>query len=1004
MLERSRSESRLTAALLAAALVPAGAAGQEAVRVWEGELTIPTYALLPDDLNPQFRETDGSIVYPYTMQDNLGTERTDVTYRAFFLENEYLKVACLPEIGGRIQWVLDKRRNEQMFYNNQVIRPGLIALRGAWVSGGIEWNRGPQGHTVTSFSPVNVAGVENSDGSATLVIGEIEQNFRTGWDVRLTLRPGMTRLDQEIRLFNPTDLPHPYYFWNNTAFPQRDGTRFIYPMSLAMDHFGTTFTRFPEHDGVDMTRLPNYPEPTSIFAYRAVHDFFGAYDSGADRGIVQTADHRVLPGKKGWTWGQGQDGLRNQQALTDEDGPYIEVQSGPLPTQSDYEWLHPGETVAWEEQWTPVFGLGEGFEYATPHLVVERVTEGGETRFLFLASREIGPAEVRLSGAEGGSSAHQTDLNPGAVGTVTWPGGADARIEVEVRSGADVLLAYRSPLEVPQEEAPELPEAREPENAREAYQLGEQAAKDLDRATARRRYEQALGMQPEEVGATVGLAVLDLKAGLGDAARDRLGFIPASDPGWGPGQFYVAAADYGRGSFEEALAGAKKAAGVGTTTWTDSDRTPRGVEVAAWTLAGRAHLRLGQPDEAEAAFAEAVGLGGGPGAAEGLLLARLAAGQTGRAREQAEAAITQGTVSLLPWVVRLHLAADDAGRAEAAEAMLALAGEPEFAFIEVLLPVHEAGLSAVASEVVSALLDHTDFRPGPLLWLHAADWAGAAGDATLSARHLQRGVRTSLAYAFPSRSESERVLREAARAVPGEPAPRVLLGRLLAGLGRYDEAVAAWEAATDRNPALSTAHRGLAMTFWKVQDRPAEAEERFRQAIEARPRDQTLYRDLARLQLEQDRPADAAATLARLPEGIRRRHDVTIELARALNATERYQETLDMLAATQVNFREGDASVWRLFSRAAVELGRAALDAGDAEAALARFDEALTYPPNLGVGRSHRAEEARPLWFRARALQALGRTTEAAESLAACANNLPTTEEQRAFITRCAAP
>ena len=76
----------------------------------------------------------------------------------------------------------------------------------------------------------------------------------------------------------------------------------------------------------------------------------------------------------------------------------------------------------------------------------------------------------------------------------------------------------------------------------------------------------------------------------------------------------------------------------------------------------------------------------------------------------------------------------------------------------------------------------------------------------------------------------------------------------------------------------------------------------------------------------------------------------------------------------------------------------------DAAAALARFAEALTYPPNLGVGRSHRAEEARPLWFRARALQALGRTTEAAESLAACANNLPTTEEQRAFITRCAAP
>ena len=236
-----------------------------------------------------------------------------------------------------------------MFYNNRVIRPGLIALRGAWVSGGIEWNRGPQGHTVTSYSPVNVTGVRNEDGSATLVIGEIEQSFRTGWEVRLTLRPGVARLDQEIAIFNPTDLPHPYYFWNNTAFPQRDGTRFIYPMSLATDHFGTTFYRFPEDNGVDMTRLPNYPEPTSIFAYRAVHDFFGAYDSGDDRGIVQTSDHRELPGKKGWTWGQGDDGMMNQRALTDEDGPYIEVQSGPLPTQSDYAWVYPNQRVFWEE-------------------------------------------------------------------------------------------------------------------------------------------------------------------------------------------------------------------------------------------------------------------------------------------------------------------------------------------------------------------------------------------------------------------------------------------------------------------------------------------------------------------------------------------------------------------------------------------------------------------------------------------------------------------------------
>ena len=594
-----RPRTLRTTVLLLAIAVSVPAAAQEPVRVWEGELTLPTYALLPDDPNPQFRETDGSIVYPYTMQDNLGSERADHTWRAFFLENEYLKIACLPEIGGRIQWVLDKRENEQMFYNNRVIRPGLIALRGAWVSGGIEWNRGPQGHTVTSYSPVNVTGVQNEDGSATLVIGEVEQTFRTGWEVRLTLRPGVARLDQEIVIFNPTDLPYPYYFWNNTAFPQRDGTRFIYPMSLASDHFGTTFYRFPEDGGVDMTRLPNYPEPTSIFAYRAVHDFFGAYDSGDDRGIVQTADHRELPGKKGWTWGQGDDGMVNQRALTDEDGPYIEVQSGPLPTQSDYAWVYPSQKVFWREQWTPVFGLGEGFEFATPELVVERTESDDGTRFLFLAMRALPGATVRLSG--GGAEHSETlDLTPEAVATVEWPGAPGGSIEVAVTAGERRVLAYASPLEVPVEEPPPLAEAGEPANADEAFQAAERADKDLDRAEARRLYERALALAPGHADATVGLAVLDVKAGLYQRASDRLAGVAAADPEHGFARFLHAVARFRLGDEHGALDSAYLATKLA------------GVDASAWRLIGRVKVRQG---EARRATASAKARGKRPAAA-----------------------------------------------------------------------------------------------------------------------------------------------------------------------------------------------------------------------------------------------------------------------------------------------------------------------------------------------------------------------------------------------------
>ena len=965
------------AVLLLAIIVSVPAAGQEAVRVWEGELTLPTYALLPDDPNPQFRETDNSIVYPYTMQDNLGSERADHTWRAFFLENEYLKVACLPEIGGRIQWVLDKRENEQMFYNNRVIRPGLIALRGAWVSGGIEWNRGPQGHTVTSYSPVNVTGVQNEDGSATLVIGEIEQTFRTGWEVRLTLRPGVARLDQEISIFNPTDLPYPYYFWNNTAFPQRDGTRFIYPMSLASDHFGTTFYRFPEDNGVDMTRLPNYPEPTSIFAYRAVHDFFGAYDSGDDRGIVQTADHRELPGKKGWTWGQGDDGMMNQRALTDEDGPYIEVQSGPLPTQSDYAWLHPGQEVFWREQWAPVFGLGEGFEYATPDLVVERVADDSGTRFLFLAARALPAATVRLSGG-GAEHSETVDLTPEAAAVVEWPGGPGGPVEVTVSAGGTQVLAYRSPLEVPAEEPPTPAGAVEPTNAEEAFQAAERADKDLDRAQARRLYQRALALAPEHADAAVGLAVMDLKAGLYEQASTRLAGVAARDPEHGFARFLHAVARYGRGDDGGALGSAYLATKLA------------GVEAPAWRLIGRAKMRNGDSRGAIEALRRA-----GP---DLLPLALLRAGATDRAAALATETIEAGTVELIPWAVRLHTA-DGSGRAEAARAMTALAGEPEFAFTELLVMVADLGLPEMALEVLEGLRTDAGFEPGPVLLFHAAEWAGGGQ----AARYRDEALAAPLDYAFPSRPESAPVLRSAAEHLPASAAPRLLLGHLLAGLGRYEEASAAWEAATALDPGLSTAHRALGMAHWKIGGRVADAESRLRQAIAARPSDQTLHRDLARLLLEHGRPADALGVLGMIPADTRRRHDITIELARALNATGRFEETIAMLEATSVNFREGDATVWQLFSRAEVELGRKALAGGDAEAALAHFDRALTYPENLGVGRPHRAHEARPLWFRAEALTALDRFDEAAVALARCAENPPLSDEQEHFIARCAA-
>ena len=280
--------------------------------IWEGTISIATYPW-QEDVNPKFWALEGgsrlsttvrgAIVYPYTMQDHLSRTKVDRTYKALFLENKYLKITCLPELGGRLHSVYDKIHKQEVFHLNNVIKPSMIAMRGAFISGGVEWNAGPQVHTVTIVSPVDALVGTNPDGSAYLEVNNQEKIFRTQWTVRVTLHPGKAYLDERISICNPTDGMHPYYFWNCTAQPTGLGTRFIYPMTLGTDHYGRRFFRWPVHEGKDLSWLKNYETSASVFAVGCNYDFFGAYHVDVDRGAVQVANHHVVPGKKAWTWG-----------------------------------------------------------------------------------------------------------------------------------------------------------------------------------------------------------------------------------------------------------------------------------------------------------------------------------------------------------------------------------------------------------------------------------------------------------------------------------------------------------------------------------------------------------------------------------------------------------------------------------------------------------------------------------------------------------------------------
>ena len=1001
------------------------------VRAWESTVTIPTYGWA-EDVNPKFWALEGqakfssivkgSNVYPYTMQDHLYRTIADRTYKALFLENEYLKIMCLPELGGRLHSVLDKTEGtpNQMFHLNKVIKPGMIAMRGAWISGGVEWNTGPHGHTVTILSPVDALIGRNADGSAYLEVSNLEKSQRTRWTVRVTLHPGKAYLDEQIRIFNPIDAISPYYFWNCTAFPNRPGTRYIYPMSLGTDHNAVKFFSWPIHEGKDLSRLKNHQTWASIFSVDCTFDFFGAYDVDADRGIVQVADHHELSGKKAWTWGNWDFGLVSQKNLTDDDGPYIEVQSGPLPTQSDYGMLLPRQEVSWQEWWYPVHGLGDGFEYATKDLAVQTARNGDKLQLRMLATGKFPGATCTISQAHRrwvGSNRplagrqllkKRLDLSPKSPQVLTLSPAPQAPVDVTIKTKDGVILAsFVTPLPIPEVSPPEpsklMTKPDEQLTLEEKFLKGRKYDLATDRKKAREYYEKALAEDAAYSPALRGLAVLDIEAGLYENAARRLEKALDRDAGDGLSWFFLGVSYSRLGNETETLRCAYQAARCLGTVSLGHD------------LAGRAYMRLGEHAKAVLAFEKADRRNRTDTKIKNhLLLALHAAGNKEAAYKYAKERIAQNPTDLVPRaLVALQNKRQMARFVREAHAFV---GEDDFHVLQTSLVFANLGLVNEAAKLLSAVcveaVPQTQRSPLPLYYL--AYFEHIQAQEKRAEAYLRKAGSIYRDYVFPSRPEAVEVFKYAVKKNPDDAHAHLHLGNLYGHLGRLDEAHWHWLRASKLNPSLSIAFRNLGLYTWVAQNDLSKAAEYYKKAIAANAKDQTLYRDLADILLANNKRPEAIKALESTPYEKLRRADVLIMLAQAYLDEQRYTDAIDLLESTPyfVNW-EGQTITWDIFNEAHVARGRKRFEKGDYKAALQDFEAALTYPENIGVGRPTLPQadmigrsvagpqETPAQYWRGKALQGLGRLEQARSAWRAGAAGQEGSEEQNKYRQLC---
>ena len=339
-------------------------------------------------------------IYPYFRYDGFTDKPIQKEWKVVELENDYLKLMILPEIGGKIWAAIEKSTGKSFIYFNHVVKFRDVAMRGPWTSGGIEPNYGIIGHTPNCATPVDYAMIKNADGSVSCIIGTLDLLTRTQWRLEINLPKDKAYLTTTSFWYNATPFEQAYYTWMNTGIKSKGNLEFIYPGTHYLGHEGE-YADWPinKENGKNISfyEQNNFGGPKSYHVFGKYTDFFGAYWHDEDFGMGRYSTRDDKPGKKIWIWGLSDNGMIWEKLLTDNDGQYVEVQSGRLFNQADVgstltPFKHPGffpyAAENWTEYWFPIKNT-RGLVRANKYGGLNIKQENGWLKIYFFPLQEI---------------------------------------------------------------------------------------------------------------------------------------------------------------------------------------------------------------------------------------------------------------------------------------------------------------------------------------------------------------------------------------------------------------------------------------------------------------------------------------------------------------------------------------------------------------------------------------------------------------------------------------
>ncbi|MEX2600856.1 MAG: DUF5107 domain-containing protein [Balneolaceae bacterium] len=934
------------------------------VVVTEQDRVIPTYEVKEADPNPIFyngRRYQGAQgrVYPYPLYHNLTNNLVDQSYREIILENDYVEISVIPELGGRIYYARDKVNDYDYLYHNEVVKPALIGMTGAWISGGVEWNI-PHHHRATSFTPVDYRITEQEDGSKTVWVGETEWRHRTRWIVGLTLHPESTLLETTIRVFNTSPFQNSLLVFANAAVHTNEQYQVFFPPATqwATFHRKNQFSEWPvSHqyydgadytDGVDVSRWANHSKPTSFFEWGNRGNFVAGIDHGARAGTVIFGNRHINPGKKLWSWGNNPNGEMWDNLLTDENGPYIELMFGSYSdNQPDYSWMQAGETKETTYWFAPLKEL-QDVKHVNRNAIVSFDEEDGSLHLTINATRPFPGAEITVS-AGGENHIHtETDLQPGLPYHSEWEIPTDLSLfdlTLEIRDASgEQLITYR-PEEVEEESMPEpvspLQDADLINDADSLYYQGLYYEQFHDAFYQPRDfYKRAIEINPQHVQALTRTGILYLKEGDPESAApfleravERVGWDYVT-PERGDPLYYLALAYRELGRMEEAYELFYK------TSWDYNFRSASHYQMALMkSMDGEYRTALEHSREALSINTRSVDLL----ALQASLYRRT--GQPGLAEEMVEKLREIDPLHFRGYFEEYLLK----GEQQVLNRMRELMRNSSENYLELAVQYGNAGLyeDAIKLLELSLALNEAELTQDPIIHYTLGYYHHQIGNSSEAASRYQQAGGMPYEYAFPFRFETVKALNSALEYQPEDGLAWYLIGNIY-----YDhqpeKAIEAWERSTELTRTIPVAHRNLAFAYANVKNDLDATLTNIRRAIELNPDDPRYY-------YEHDLYLESMQTdpETRLAPFLEKRDVVTSDLTtlfpfvELLTLNGMYSDAIELMRSHHFRRWEGGGSIYPFWIYAHLNRAIDALNENELDEANAFLTSAISYPENL---------------------------------------------------------